>query len=99
MNLQTFVSVPGNVMARRVGDEVIILDLNGGEYFGLPDVAGRIWELLDDGKSLLEAAGLIAAEFGVDRSTAENDLLRLVDELCGKGLLIEAPTGSVTAQT
>ena len=78
-------------MARRVGDEVIVLDLKGGEYFGLPDVGARIWELLLDGKPLLEVADVIVGEYAVDRATAERDVLGLVTDLSNKGLLIVVP--------
>lgn len=91
MNLQTVVSVPKSVMARRVGDEVIVLDLTGGEYFGLPDVGARIWELLLDGKSLVEVADVIISEYDVDRATAERDVLSLVADLSDKGLLAVVP--------
>jgi hypothetical protein len=92
INLQDVMSVPKSVMARRVGDEVIVLDLAGGEYFGLPDVGARVWELLLDGKSLVQAAEAIASEYRVDRATAEEDLIRLVMELRDKGLLVASPT-------
>lgn len=91
MNLQTVVSVPKSVMARRVGDEVIVLDLEGGEYFGLPDVAARIWELLLDGNSLVQVAEAITSEYDVNRAAAEDDVLRLVAELSDKGLLVALP--------
>lgn len=91
MNLQTVVSVPKSVMARRVGDEVIVLDLTGGEYFGLPEVGARIWELLLDGKSLMEVAGVIVSEYDVDRATVERDVLSLVADLSDKGLLVVVP--------
>lgn len=95
MNLQDVVSIPKSVMARRVGDEVIVLDLNGGEYFGLPDVGARIWELLLDAKSLIQVADAIANEYDVDQATAEGDVIRLVTELGDRGLLVVS-TASVT---
>lgn len=91
MNLRDIVSIPKSVMARRVGDEVIVLDLTGGEYFGLPEVGARIWELLLDGKSLVEVAGVIVSEYDVDRTTAERDVLSLVADLSDKGLLVVVP--------
>ena len=91
MNLRDIVSIPKSVMARRVGNEVIVLDLTGGEYFGLPDVGARIWELLLDGKRLVEVADVIVGEYDVDRATAEHDVLSLVADLSEKGLLVVAP--------
>lgn len=91
MNLQTIVSVPRGVMARRVGDEVVVLDLERGEYFGLPAVGARIWELLSDEKSLGQVVEAIVIEYNVDRDTAELDLIRLAEDLVVRGLLISAP--------
>jgi len=98
MKLHDIVSIPKSVMARRVGDEVVVLDLLGGEYFGLPDVGARIWELLLDGKSLPQTMEAITEEYEVTRATAELDLLRLVTELQAKGLLVVSPSpeGPVT---
>lgn len=91
MNIEAVVAVPKSVMARRVGDEVIVLDLKGGEYYGLPAVGARIWELLLDGKSLVHVADAIAREYDVDRAIAEDDVIRLVIELRDKGLLVLVP--------
>ena len=88
MNLQSVFSVPNTVMARRVGEEIVVLDLGGGEYFGLPEVGGRMWELIVEGKSLLEVSNAIVSEFEIDRSTVQKDLIGLVGDLCGKGLLM-----------
>ena len=90
MNLQTIVSVPRRVMARRVGDEVVVLDLERGEYFGLPAAGARIWELLLDGKSLGQVAEVIVNEYNVDLETAELDLIRLAEDLVAHGLLSSA---------
>ena len=91
IDLHTCVVVPKSVLARKVGDEVIVLDMERGEYFGLPAVGARIWELLPDCRSLVEVADVIAVEYDVDRATVERDVLSLVADLSEKGLLVVAP--------
>ena len=92
LDLQSIVNVPASVMARRVGDEVIVLDLAGGEYFGLPDVGARMWECLLDGQSLQEVANIIASEYEVDQATADADVARIVAELRDRGLVAVSPS-------
>ena len=78
-------------MARTVDDEVVILDVPSGRYFGLNDVGALIWDLLDgdhDRDAILDA---ITAEFDIDRPTAASDLDSLLAELTGAGLVEEAP--------
>lgn len=92
MNLQSVFSVPKTVLARRVGDEIVVLDLGGGEYFGLPEIGGRMWELLVEGKSLQDVTDAMVEEFEIDRSTVERDLIGFAGDLCSRGLLVAMPT-------
>ena len=77
-------------MACTVDDEVVILDVPSGRYFGLNDVGALIWDLLDgdhDRDAIVEA---ITAEFDVDRPTAAADLDSLLAELTEAGLVVDA---------
>ena len=99
IDLNTRISVPPNVLARRVGSEVIVLDTAQGEYFGLPAVGARIWELLASGSMLSEVADVLCVEFDTDRPTAEQDLLLLTEQLRDKGLLLVKPPSVVAGIT
>ena len=88
MNLSDTVTIPTHVMAREVGDEIVVLDLAGGAYYGLDAVGVRIWQLLGDGKSLAEVCETLLEEFDVARDVLETDLLRLLGELRDKKLVL-----------
>jgi hypothetical protein len=89
MNLDTHLSVPPQVMSRLVGDETVLLDLASGIYFGLDGVGKRIWESVGEGLSLGETAAAIAAEFEVDESQAQADLIEFATDLVERGLLTQ----------
>jgi hypothetical protein len=74
-------------MTRTVGDEVVILDLATGTYFGLDPVGARIWELMGEGKTLAEICDQMLAEYEVSREELEHDVLRLAEELEQQGLI------------
>lgn len=88
MNLSDMVTIPTHVMAREVGDEVVILDLVGGAYYGLDAVGVRIWQLLGEGKKPQGICETLLAEFEVQPEVLEADVLRLLEELRGKGLIL-----------
>jgi hypothetical protein len=93
MNLIDKVSIPTQVMARQVGEEIVILDLASGTYFGLDPVGARIWQLLSEGRVLAEVCELMLAEYDVSRDEIERDLSELLDSLVEKGLIrIESAT-------
>jgi len=81
------VSVRDGVMFNRVGDEVVLLDLDSGTYFGLDAVGGRIWDLLTGAATVGETIETMLAEYEVERGLLERDVLRLVNELEEKGLI------------
>lgn len=73
--------------------EAVILNLGDGVYYGLDGVGARVWELLREPRSVDELAGAVAAEYHVDRDTALADLLALLGELAGRGL-VETSAGT-----
>jgi hypothetical protein len=87
MTLSDRVEIPSQVMTRTVGEEVVMLDLAGGTYFGLDPVGARIWELMADGKTLGEIRDQMLQEYEVTREELERDILRLAEELNGQGLI------------
>jgi hypothetical protein len=87
MTLSDRVEIPSQVMTRTVGEEVVVLNLVTGTYFGLDPVGARIWKLMADGKTLGEICDRILEEYEVTREELERDTLRLADELNGQGLI------------
>jgi hypothetical protein len=81
------VGICEGVSAREFDGEWIVLDLSGGNYFGLDELGGRIWEHLRAGKSPAEIAALLAPSYDVAETTVLDDVLRLVDELVERGLV------------
>mgnify|MGYP001555885497 FL=1 len=87
MNLTDKVTIPEQVMARQVGEETVILDLVSGTYFGLDPVGARIWQLLDEGRTLAEVCASMLVEYEVSRDEIERDLTDLLAALVDKGLI------------
>ena len=77
-------------MARLVGEEIVILDLAAGTYFGLDPVGARIWQLMGEGRTLAEICATMLEEYEVEREQLEVDVLRLAAELLERGLVVPA---------
>lgn len=76
---------------QQVGDEMVILDLDGQRLRGINEVAGRIWELTDGHRSARETAGALIREFQVSRDQAEQDVSRFLGKLQVLGLVTIVP--------
>lgn len=76
-----------SVMARQLGEETVILDLESGTYFGLDPVGARIWQLMKEGKSLAEICDVMLDEYEVSREELERDASALAQDLAGRNLI------------
>jgi hypothetical protein len=63
------------------GGKTVLLDVHGGAYYLLNDVAGRIWALCCEQVPFSAILDVIASDFGVARDVAERDCLRFVGQL------------------
>ena len=76
-----------NAMARQVDDELVILDINSGRYFGLNEVGTFIWDCLEGDCSREDIVDAIVAAYDVDRIEASTDADELVGQLIDRGLV------------
>jgi hypothetical protein len=77
-----------------LGEEVMILNLEDGVYYGLDAVGSRIWELLQKPRSVAEICEVLVEEFEVEKQRCEQDLLGFLREL-HDARLIEVTSGGI----
>ncbi len=82
------VEVAPNVFTREFEGELVVLDLEGGDYYGLDALGRRLWEGLTHGKSPAEVAAEVAADHEVALATVEADFTNLTKELLERKLLV-----------
>ncbi len=83
----TVVAARDQVSSDLGGEEVGILDLKAGVYYGLDDVGARIWNLLQEPKSVSEIRDVLLEEYDVEADRCERDLLALLQRLADEGLV------------
>lgn len=76
-----------DVVTQKVGDEMVLLDLESGVYYGLDAVGSRIWELLTEHGHLRVVLETMTEEYEVTPEILQQDLLHLVQELQARGLI------------
>lgn len=82
----TVVAAPQQVSAL-LGDEVVILQVDDGVYYGLGAVGRTVWDLLRQPRSVREMRDLLLDEYEVEPARCEHDLLALLHELAARRLI------------
>lgn len=78
---------PPDVYAREFDGETVLVDLVGGDYFGLDEVGGRAWSGFVAGKTPVELAHELCEDYRVEPEVVLKDLIDLAQSLVSKGLL------------
>lgn len=81
------IRIPDDVISRVLGDEVVILNLATGTYFGLNSVGTRLWQLITEHGSAEPVIAAFLAEYEVEESQLRQDLADLIQQLVQKGLV------------
>jgi hypothetical protein len=76
------------VLFQEMEEDVVLLNIETQQYFGLDYVGARVWNMLLDKSDLDTVARRIGADFGVEIETVRADVRNLVTELVESGLLV-----------
>ncbi|MGB3557308.1 MAG: PqqD family protein, partial [Geitlerinemataceae cyanobacterium] len=64
-----------------VAGEAVILNLKTGTYHSLNPVGARIWQLIQEPKTVREILDTLCTEYDVDLNVCEQDLQELLTKL------------------
>lgn len=80
-----------DVLFQTVADEAVLLNLADNHYYGLDDVAARMWALLMESGDAETVVQQMLAEYEVDERTLRQDLNALLAQLEERKLIIRVP--------
>ena len=83
----TRVELCDDVIWRDLSDEVVILNLATGVYFGLDGAGEQMWHQLIEQPSLEKALDSLKKQFDVEPDQLKRDLEDLLQQLADKGLV------------
>lgn len=82
-----YVRDPAALEANVAPDEVVLLSVTQGKYYGLNDSASRVWQLLKTPRSLCEISEILIGEFDVDSADCVRDTQQLMKDLLAERLI------------
>lgn len=87
MNLNQKITFAETVFAQEVDGEMVLLDMESENYFGLDEVGTAIWQAMQEYGTLQEVLNALLEQYDVEAEVLENDLSSFVDKLLESGLI------------
>ena len=87
MDLNSKVTFADTVFAQEVDGEMVLLDMNSENYFGLDAVGTDIWQAMQENANLNEVLAVLLEQYEVEKSVLKADLLAFVVKLQESGLV------------
>lgn len=81
-----------NFLEAEVDGELVALDVDRGACYGFNLSATRIWSVIEQPKTTCEIRQALLAEFEVDPQTCHEEMMELLRQLEGDGLVKLEPT-------
>lgn len=84
----TTITVREDLLSSNLSDnEIVMMDIDKGAYYGVSNVAKVIWENLSPSKTLGELHKVVENNFDADAEVIEKDVTEFVTQLADAGLV------------
>jgi hypothetical protein len=87
INLNQKVEFSDSVFAQEVDGEMVLLDMESENYFGLDSVGSAIWNAIAEKKVLKDVYEKLLLEYDVEPEVLQKDLNDFVQKLVESGLV------------
>lgn len=87
MDLSQKITFSQSVFAQEVDGEMVLLDMESENYFGLDEVGTAIWQAMQERESLQEVFEVLMEQYEVEAEVLQNDLSEFVEKLLESGLV------------
>jgi len=87
LNLDCIVQRDPDVIAAEADQDLVMVSIANGFYYGVSDVAREIWEAIERPKKISDLIDDLASTYNIDRYTCEEETLSFLEHLLSEQLL------------
>lgn len=87
LSSRSIISPISDQVSSELNDDIVILNLASGIYYGLNEVGARVWQLIQQPCRVGEIQGVLLEEYDVTPEACHQELLKLLQELKKAGLI------------
>ena len=87
LSVHSIVKATSEQVSCPLGEESAILNMKNSVYYGMNQVGTRVWNLLQQPRSVEELRDVLVSEYEVEPGRCEQDLLSLLEKMWNEGLV------------
>ncbi len=87
MNLNQKIIFSDTVFAQEVDGEMVLLDMESENYFGLDEVGTAIWQAIQEDGLLQNVLETLLEQYDVEEEVLKKDLINFIEKLAESGLV------------
>lgn len=87
LSVDSTVVSSSTLVSAELGEEVILLHLENGLYFGLDNVSARIWKMLETPTTVRGIEQVLLEEYDIEPDRCHDEVMRLLSDLIDEGLV------------
>lgn len=76
-----------NQLSTQIDDEMVLMSIERGNYYGLDAIATDIWKRLEQPLTVSDLCGALVEEYDADAETILRDVLALLEHLLDEGFI------------
>ena len=86
--MQSVVSATKEQVSVTLGDNMVILSLSDGVYYGLNEVGQDVWDMIKEPMTVADICAKIIESYDVTMQVCERDVCALLEQLAQKRLIV-----------
>lgn len=87
INIDSTICQSENQVSTELDDEVVLMSIENGAYFGMNPVLSRIWKLTESPVSVSQICATLQGEYDVAQEVCQQDVLEILEKLAEKKLI------------
>lgn len=68
------------VIAQKAANDLLLFNMEDGNYYSLNEIGSRVWELCDGNHSVSQVVAALAGEYDASDQVLEKDVLELLED-------------------
>ena len=87
LTMDSFVTRSDRLIGNRVDNELVMIDLNSDNYYGLDPIATNIWEQITGPTRVSDLCDKLLEKYAVEKDQCQQDVLIFLEQMSEKGIL------------